>query len=305
MSGAPLVTFFMIVTDRDILIADHAVRSYAKISGVPFRLVVYSNWVLSSLKQQYFPAWRELPYVEIRDNPEHHDDRKPSDAFLYGPFELCYTVWDRELKTLTDTPYHATVDADFEILSDRFIHAMLERFAANPKLGAIATDYNGYDPAYYDGFSDEVIQLNERWQTHFVMYRREALGCPTSHAYHVELVDAPVPRSVWDDGGWFQRSLRVDMGYELEVLPARYRRDYMHYEAMAHNRHIHAGNIALYRRVKLLMTRGLFRLGDPLTKRVGGWLHRLLFSDVDRNRFVPGWAGDAPGRHRGHPDVHV
>ena len=303
MSEAPLVTFFMIVTDRDMVIADYAVRSYAKVTGVPFKLVVYSNWVLSSLKARYFPAWRALPYVEIWDNDEQKDERKPTDPHLWGPFELCYPIWDRELKKLTRTPYHATVDADFEILDGAFVNVMLARFAENPRLGAISTDHNDREPAYHDTYSDETIILNERWHTHCCMYRREALDCTTSHAYHVELVDGPVPRSVWDDGGWFQRALHVDMGYELEVLHPRYRRMYIHYEGFGQNQHIDESNVGLYRRTQLLMRHGLFRRGDPFTRRIGGWLHRHYFAHVDRTKFVEGWAAEAPGRHKGHPDA--
>jgi hypothetical protein len=62
------ITFFMIVTDRDILIADYAVRSYAKIKGIPFKLRVYSNWISSALKQKYFPAWHKFEFVEIVEN---------------------------------------------------------------------------------------------------------------------------------------------------------------------------------------------------------------------------------------------
>lgn len=44
------ITFFMIVTDRDLVIADYAVRGYGKIKDIPFKLRVYSNWITSTLK---------------------------------------------------------------------------------------------------------------------------------------------------------------------------------------------------------------------------------------------------------------
>ena len=37
------ITFFMIVTDPDLVIADYAVRSYAKIEDRRFTLRIYSN----------------------------------------------------------------------------------------------------------------------------------------------------------------------------------------------------------------------------------------------------------------------
>jgi hypothetical protein len=284
-----MITFFMPVTDRDMVIADYSVRSYARITGIPFKLVIYSNWVLSSLRAKYFTQWRELPFVEIWENPEHTDDRKPSDRKLLGPFELCYTMWDRELKKLTDTPYHATVDADCEILDQAFIHAMLRRLEDNPRLIAISTDYNPRTERYYDSYLNRVFTLNERWHTHFCIYRREALDCPVSHAFHEEPRPAPLLPEVWDDAGYFQRALKL-AGHELEVLDRRYRRSYVHYGAFGHNRDIDESNIALYRRLMIIRRNGLFSRGDLLSRFIARALGSIIFRKVDRATFAPGWA---------------
>jgi len=297
-----MITFFMLVTDRDMVIADYSVRSYAKITAFPFKLVIYSNWVLSSLRERYFTEWRKLPYVEIWEDPEQADDRKPSDRQLWGPFELCYTIWDRELKKLTATPYHATVDADFEILDPDFISAMLARLEADPKLIAMSAEYNPKTPKYFDTYSHEIITLNERWQTQFCIYKREALQCPVSHMYHVELQPGPVPRSVWDDAGYFQRGLK-QMGYELDAVDPKYARSFIHYGAFGQNRHIDEHNIARYRRVQLALQRAQLVVPAFIMNRVGWRVNRLLFPKVDRATFAPGWGADGPGRYRGHPDV--
>src|SRR5579859_2743391 len=62
---SPEVTFFMIVTPRDVVIADYAVRSYAKIRDLDFSLRVYSNYLLPEQKDYYFPRWEKLPYVDV------------------------------------------------------------------------------------------------------------------------------------------------------------------------------------------------------------------------------------------------
>jgi hypothetical protein len=297
-----VITFFMLVTDRDMVIADYSVRSYAKITDIPFKLVIYSNWVLSSLRERYFTEWRKLPYVEIWENPEHTDDRKPQERYLYGPFELCYTIWDRELKKLTETPYHATVDADFEILDPDFIYEMMKRLEANPKLVAMSAEYNPKMPEYFDSFSAEIISLNERWQTQFCIYKREALACPESHIYHVELQDGPVPRSVWDDAGYFQRALKL-MGYQLEVVDPKYAKSFIHYAAFVMNRDIDERNVAWYRRVQLALHRAAQVVPAFIMNRAGWRINRLLFPRLNRDTFAPGWGEDAPGRYRGHPDV--
>ncbi|MEO5814959.1 MAG: hypothetical protein ABIT20_06735 [Gemmatimonadaceae bacterium] len=278
-----MITFFMPVTDRDMVIADYSVRSYAKLTGIPFTLVIYSNWVLSSLRAKYFPRWRELPFVEIWENPEHTDDRKPSDKTLWGPFELCYPMWDRELKKLTATPFHATVDADCEILDEDFVHTMLARFDAHPRLIAMSTDYNPRIESHFESYSNRVITLNERWHTHFCIYRRAALDCPVSHAY---FEDAD---GVWDDAGYFQRALRL-AGHDLEVLDRRYRRSYIHYGAFGQNRHIDENNVALYRRLMIIRRTGVFSLGDPVSRVVARVLGALLFRKADRSTYAAGWS---------------
>src|ERR1700737_4763783 len=124
----------MIVTPRDVVIADYAVRSYAKLKGVDFSLVVYSNYLLPEQKAHYFPRWEAFSFVDIARNPHHDADlqdihaRIQSDA-LEGPFEYCDPLWDRELRKI-DTPFVATVDADFEILRPRFVGRMLGRLRA-------------------------------------------------------------------------------------------------------------------------------------------------------------------------------
>ena len=54
------ITFFMIVTPRDVVIADYAVRSYAKMRGHDFTLLVYSNYLLPEQKAYYFPRWEAI-----------------------------------------------------------------------------------------------------------------------------------------------------------------------------------------------------------------------------------------------------
>jgi hypothetical protein len=282
------ITFFMLVTDRDLIIADYAVKSYAKIKNLRFKLRVYSNWISSDLKQKYFPRWRKFDFVEIVENEWQTDDDKPTDPRLDGPFELYDVLWDRELKKIT-TPYHATVDADFEILNARFIPVMLARLDADPELVAMATDYSPTVPEYYDSYSDEVICLNERWHTWFCIYKREALQCSVSHAYYEEIMNGPVRRNAWDSAGYLQKTLKEVYGYKLAVLDADYQPCFIHYGAFGQNRHINENNVALYRRLQILRKRGLFGRGEKLTLKMAERLNNILFGHVDRSKYVEGW----------------
>jgi hypothetical protein len=303
-SGTPItskITFFMMVTDSDLVIADYAIKSYARIKNIDFRLQIYSNWVSSALKQTYLRGWERLDYVDIVKNEWQEDDKKPSDL-LDAPFERYADILDRELKKMK-TPYFATVDADFEILDASFVPAMLAQLDVNPKLVAISTDYSQTNEQYYDSYSQELICLNERWHTWFCIYKREALQCNVSHAYFEEITDGPIRRNAWDSMGYFQRALIQTHGWQLAMLDKKFQPCFIHYEAFAKNREINDENVALYRRLMILKKRGLFgysnwfarKVDQLLTKQLARLFYRAFFSRVDRSRDWPGWGdGWAP-----------
>jgi hypothetical protein len=289
------VIFFMIVTDPDVVIADYAVKSYAKIQGVKFKLRIYSNWISSALKNSYFPRWREFSFVEIVEPQGQTDENKPADRRLEGPFEKCDAIWDRELRKI-DTPYHATVDADFEILDAKFVPVMLTQLDEDPNLVAMATDYSPMVRDHYDSYSNELICLNERWHTWFCIYKRAALQCEVSHAYHEETHDGPVRRTASDTTGYFQKALKDKYGFELGVLNPKYQPCFIHYGAFSKNRDINEWNVGLYRRLQILRRRGLFGHENGLVgkldhrvKNLGNFLNKVCFGHIDRSKYWPGW----------------
>jgi hypothetical protein len=248
----------MIVTPRDVVIADFAVRSYAKLRGgvKDFTLLVYSNYLLPAQKEYYFPRWERLPFVDIARNPHHDADlpgingRVLSDA-LEGPFEYCDPIWDRELPRI-DSRIVATVDADFEIFRARFVEHMLRRLAHEPDLVGMSTDYSPTD-VVHEPYSGNTIILNERNHTWFCVYKREAFErSRVSQAFHREmLVGAPVERNCWDSCAYFQKSLR-DMGLRLDYLHGRFRRDFIHYGAFSKNTSVTRESVAVFRRLAIL-----------------------------------------------------
>ncbi len=289
------ISFFMLVIDRDIMMADYAIKSYTKIKDIPFKLIVYSNWISSHLKQKYFPKWKSFEFVEIVENEWQTDDKKPNDPTLWGPCEGCDPIWDRELKKL-QTPYHATVDADFEILDAKFIPIMLAELDANPNLVAMSSDYSPLIPKIYDSYSGEFICTNERWHTWFCIYKKVALECTVSHAYYEEITSGPVRRNTWDSAGYFQKALKDIHGFELAHLDSKYQPCFIHYGAFGQNRDINETNIALYRQLQILRKRGLFgnqkiigKLDDYFTKKFATWLNKVFFGKVDRGTYPEGW----------------
>jgi hypothetical protein len=248
----PEVTFFMIVTPRDVVIADYAVRSYAKIKDLDFSLLVYSNYLLPEQKAHYFPRWEVWPFVDIARNSHHDTDlrdittRIQSDA-LEGPFEYCDPIWDRELPKI-DTPLVATVDADFEILGPGFVAHMLHKLRNEPDLVGMSTDYSATD-VVHEPYSGNTIILNERNHTWFCIYKQLAFErTKVSHAFHREmLVGTPVERNCWDSCAFFQKSLR-DQGLRFDYLHGQRRRDFIHYGAFSKNTSVTRETVAMFRR---------------------------------------------------------
>src|SRR5262252_6545567 len=241
----------MIVTPRDVVIADYAIRSYAKIRGLNFRLLVYSNYLLPEQKDYYFPKWSALPFVDIARNAQHDADiaaigTRVNAERLEGPFEYCDPIWDRELRPI-QTRYVATVDADFEILRARFVEAMMRRLRAEPDLVAMSTDFSPTD-VVYEPYTGNTIVLNERNHTWFCVYKRQAFEVSdVSQAFHREmLVGAPVERNCWDSCAYFQKSLR-DNGLRLDSLHGQFRRDFIHYGAFSKNTTVTRDSVAVFR----------------------------------------------------------
>jgi hypothetical protein len=140
-----------------------------------------------------------------------------------------------------------------------------------------------------------VICLNERWHTWFCIYKREALQCRVSHAYHEEIIDGPVRRNAWDTGAYFQKSLKEECGFELAVLDPKYQPCFIHYGAFSKNRDINERNVGLYRRLQILRKRGLLggqnavvKAVDAGAKRAGTLFDRAFFSHIDRSKY---WSG--------------
>lgn len=290
---APEVTFFMIVTPRDVVIADFAIRSYAKIRGLDFSLLVYSNYLLPEQKDYYFPRWAALPFVDIARNPHHDADiaaigaRVNADR-LEGPFEYCDPIWDRELRPIA-TPYVATVDADFEILRPRFVNYIVECMRAEPDLVAMSTDYSPTD-VVHEPYTGNTILLNERNHTWFCVYKRKAFDVSTvSQAFHREnLGDGPVDRSCWDSCAYFQKSLR-DQGLRLDHLHGRFRRDFIHYGAFSKNTTVTRETVRAFRMLAIIE--------NTMPRRFSGRFRQLrnaLLPKLENNRYQ--WVREAPIR---------
>jgi hypothetical protein len=274
----------MIVTPRDAVIADYAVRSYAKLKDLDFSLLVYSNYLLSEQKAYYFPRWEAFPFVEIARNPHHDADlpginsRIQADA-LEGPFEYCDPLWDRELRKI-HTPYVATVDADFEILRPSFVKQVMRRLRSEPDLVGFSTDYSPTE-VVHEPYNGNTIILNERNHTWFCIYKHVAFErSQVSQAFHREMLpNAPVERNCWDSCAYFQKSLR-DQGLRFDYLHGKSRCDFIHYGAFSKNTTVTRETVAVFRLFAILENALPWRAARLLRRARG-----LVLPRLENNRY--------------------
>ena len=294
----PELTLFMLVTNRDCVLAHYAILSYRKLwkRYDSFVLEVYANCLSIENKERYFPRWRELPYVSIRDNEANGKIPRRKGASFTSPegnsfryddnCEHYDEVWTREHQ-LAKTPYWATVDADFEILVPQFIEAMMESLRADSALGGVSTDYAATAKCF-DTYSNEVILLNERWHTWCCIYRRETgkfLRDLSSFYVERKMVDGQ--RHAFDSYANVQQ-LMIRNGYRMASLPERFQPQFIHYGAFSKNKSITERNVVIYRRLAITSKRGLVRLPflNSLTRRIASKVFWILFSRAVKERRV-------------------
>ena len=284
------VCFFMAVTPRDVVIADYAIRSYGKITGLDFELVVYANGLTEAQRRFYFPRWKRLPRVRVDLseplNSIRHDDKTISSLNLRGPYQLHDLILDTELRKI-QADYIVAVDADFEILNQRFVHHIFDALDSDRTLIGYSTD-SSPGMKWFSSYSNETIFLRGRYHTWFCAYRREAFTLSdcrlTSHGEEAsaEMKAQGITKSVWDTSAHFQESLQA-LGYRFRSLPENLRGDYMHYGAFSKNMSITRSRVMLYRAMKL---REKHFLGRRLHTKLGRRFLALVGIDdaVDKER---------------------
>ena len=264
--AGPMITFFMIVTDRDILIADYCIKSFCLLRDLDFRLKIYCNWITYQNRVEFIEKWRlAYPFVEIVE-PKGMRENKPPEASLYGygvqgPYERPEVPWDKELPKLK-SKYYATIDADFEILRPEFVYSMIEELEKSDTLGWVGTDKTAI--CYY---SDPNLPgkniLHDRIDTWCVVYRAETAVCKVSHLYYHE--DSPaedIIYDIWDCAALKQLALRSVYGWEDKSISPKWQHMFIHYRAFSKNRYIDKTNIEMYRQLMIMKKINLENLID-------------------------------------------
>jgi hypothetical protein len=263
----PIITFFMIVTDRDVLIADYSIKSFSLLGDLKFKLMVFCNWVTSPNRARYFEKWRRCyPFIEIIEPEWMTEENRPGGASSYGyglegPYERCEIPWDRELPKYK-SKYYATIDADFEILNPEFINVMLDKLEKSATAGWIGTDQT-MDRYYTYRDIPGKNMLHSRIDTWCAIYKRETLACNVSHLYYEEKSsDEDVNDDIWDSSGFTQLAMRYIHGYQELCISRDFQYQFIHYAAFSKNKHLDESNIDMYRQLMILRKIGHEQLLD-------------------------------------------
>jgi len=306
------VTFFMLLTNRDCLMADCAIKSYSKLWDKKrkfgygdFILFVYCNCLSNTNKEKYIVKWKQFPYVSLFDNEEKI--AAAGTAFQPGQIivspegilrkrddfaESYDELWTTELKNFK-TPYIVTADADFEILNPDFYFHLMDEIESNPFFIAASTNYDE-TRLVFDTYSNRNILLHERSHTWFCIYKREAFDkSNVSHFYYEENNDGMI--HAYDSAALFQSRLR-EKGFGFYTLPKSYCNSFIHYGAGSKNKSLTEKNFKFYRAASILTecgllhrksSRYLYKLNQIVkticVKTIGKYLSKYK---VERNKYI-------------------
>lgn len=250
----PVISFLMVVTPRDLSIAEFAVRSYALLAGLPFKLFVYANCLSKDEEARVVREWSAFPWVEVIVPPFpglKSDKENVTFGFgAEGPYERCEVPWDVELPKLPGR-FVGIVDADFEILHPAFVERTISVLQEAPELAAVSVSMTP------TGDHDESIVYMSRLNTWYLIFSRTVFNFSLSNLpCHQHFANAIGKGVYWDSTGLRQKILTDVMGSRVALLEPEFDDCSIHYGAFSKYTGIEGSDIKLYRLLKILMKIG-------------------------------------------------
>lgn len=292
------ITFFMLVTPRDAIIAEYAIRSFLKLRKVlqnyDWKLQVYMNCLEDAQKERMHQLESSFDYLELVDNSEYikKEDIIPRQKVLFegistrpyeGKYEIGCVVWEREFRKM-NTDYWCIVDADFEILKPEFVKYAFEQLERHSDLYIYSTDGSNEETKVYNTYTGEDVLSKPRCDTWFCIFKRECLRCITPLYYHEVIHNGE--KWVWDDTGKFQEDLQrsgdckcdyIDI-MKPEELRNKYVYQYIHYGAFSKNVSIKTmRDVRSYRRRILAARNGILYLDrNSIINKFIRYVYRII-----------------------------
>lgn len=278
----------MLVTERDCIIANYAIKSYEKIydrkrdfGHTDFTLFVYLNCLSNPSKKKYLERWSAYPYTVIYDNADKGLSGLYPGQQLVSPEGISRTrddyaesydeLWSTELGKF-NTQFIATVDADFEILDADFYFYLVDELTNDPALIGASSSYSP-GALLFDTYSKRNINLQQRYHTWFCIYRNEAMKLSNvSHFYYEETSPEGVIIS-YDSAAFFQHDLITNHNRRFAAVPQEYNGSFVHYGAASKNKSLNNKNIGVYRHIFILCSVGIFK--GKSKNRLSEWVNKI------------------------------
>ena len=311
------VTLFMLVTNRDCVIADYAISSYKKVykekrefGHTDFILYIYMNCLSTDNKERYQSKWASYPYTTLFDNSARIDSSAPPypGQQITSPEGIERTrddyaesydeLWTTELKKFT-SPFVATVDADFEVLHADFYFYLLSHLKRNQSYIGASTSYSPTTDLL-DTYSQRNIRLHERNHTWFCIYRKEAFQTSNISHYYYEKHDDNGTVLAFDSAAYFQHDLKINHNLKFFTLPPEYASSFVHYGASSKNRSLTEKKIGFYRFAFLCTSAGVIygkdnkrctKLINKSAKKIAGKLFHKYLNKYTVERSTYNFAG--------------
>lgn len=312
------VEFFMMLTNRSILLAKYTIASYNKVFDLlhdkyDLRLIVYLNAInknkyesdLSFILDHSRPGL--LLFVEGKYS--NTDFKWTGSNYQLKGTEKYYKLpmvtpaeGQDEYFQRSSADYFVTVDDDFEIIDPRFIEVMLNYMEHND-IPCISTEKSEKFYAF-DRYSNAYTESQPRNCTWFCIYRvsnrlpismcvKDSFFKDNGEVITWKGVESEISwtdyekvfreesgkRKTWDNGGWLQEIMRENRPIVSVGDIKDFSTCYIHYAAFASNSRINSPfKTAVYR---FLMIHSL-RSNSFFMKKVYRKIRKQLFPDGER-----------------------
>jgi hypothetical protein len=310
-SAVPSVSFFVLFSKNDAVLAKYTLRSLRKLGELDFAwdATVYLNGLSEADERTVSRYARRVGNVIVKSNRQQAAEWKPDfplGGFVkrddYGLVEMRYTpcetgaeVWTRELPKLAGT-YVCQIDGDFELLQSTLLTDMKRALDGDSKLSVISATRHD-DVRYLDSYSGQQCVSAARADTWCAMWRRDCITDPPGFWYR-EAIGANGEAMKFDHGAYLQYTL-AQRGWRTAGVNDFATRtgatlvDGIHYGAFALNQSLHGIRLCLYRFCRIAVHNGYIHrhasrrlatairgLGSRLYLRLG-----FAASDDERTRY--------------------
>ena len=255
------ISFFMLVTNRDLMISDYAIQSFKKLTlyNYTWKLIIFLNCLTPKNEQYITNKWSSEDFIEIIS------EKNIPDGYVNprGPMLDPSDVWTKYFYA-SNSDYWCQVDSDFEIIRPDFIEKIFSLFDKYSALKVISAN-SSPDILCHESFSGETKIVKQRLHTWFCIYSKDCKVCRTG--FYFQQFSEGNLKWCYDHAGYLQHTLAKEYNFQMisiDSFDSTFAYDYIHYMAFSKNRSINTRlKTAIYRFIVKASKLGAFSLINP------------------------------------------